>query len=88
MYPALNCDREEFTPAVLLAIDDPFLNTTFLSLVLKYYCEDVEGVDIKKDYFLSPILLPDSILAKFPQTSIFIAGIDPIRDDIYYQRTR
>ena len=52
MYPALNCDREEFTPAVLLAIDDPLLNATFLSLVLKYYCEDVEGVDIKKDYFL------------------------------------
>jgi len=49
-------------------------------MCLNQYAKGLEG---KQHPFLSPIDMPDKVLAEFPPTWIFLAGADPLRDDGY-----
>lgn len=44
------------------------------------YCSDL---DPEEHPFVSPLLLPEKVLMRFPPTRISLAGIDPLHDDGY-----
>ena len=69
---------------MLNSLDDPILSATFLNLVNKaYHPLDPEMSEIgRENMFMSPVLAaPLEQLAKFPPTTLVLAGIDPLRDD-------
>jgi acetyl esterase/lipase len=39
-----------------------------------------KGGDATKNCIISPIYTPKSVLSKFPPTKIFVAEVDPLRD--------
>eukprot|EP00826_Nyctotherus_ovalis_P003372 TRINITY_DN10688_c0_g1_i7.p2 TRINITY_DN10688_c0_g1~~TRINITY_DN10688_c0_g1_i7.p2 ORF type:complete len:406 (-),score=106.63 TRINITY_DN10688_c0_g1_i7:98-1315(-) len=80
-YPALSLSMTSFTPSLLEAFDDFILHYSVLTLCLNSYVPP-EG-DPTKDPFLSPSLIPDEDLKKFPPVRILAAGRDPLRDESY-----
>jgi len=68
-----------FTPSLLMSLDDPILNATFLRVVLESYTDPKTGYE--NHYLLSPLYAPDDIIKKYPQIRMLIAGLDPLRDD-------
>ena len=80
-YPALNLCLDRFMPSHLLALDDLILPYSFLQICLKLYVGDKGRPDV--DPFLSPLIIRDEDLAKFPKTRIAVAGRDPLRDDSF-----
>lgn len=80
VYPALNLSIRNFSPSLILSLDDFILPSSFLMLCLELYVKDG---DPKKDHFLSPGIWPDNVLQKFPPCRIMIAGNDPLRDEWY-----
>lgn len=79
-YPALNLSLRNFSPSLILSLDDFILPSSFLMLCLDSYVKDA---DPEKDHFLSPAICPNNVLKKFPPTRIMIAGNDPLRDEAY-----
>jgi len=79
-YPALNLSLRNFSPSLILSLDDFILPSSFLMLCLDSYVKDGNP---EKDHFLSPAICPDNVLAKFPPVRILIAGNDPLRDESY-----
>ena len=63
-----------------MALDDPILGSSFLTLVSEFYVEGTYA-NLLEDYFLSPWLTPNDVLMKFPPTRIAIAGLCPLRDE-------
>lgn len=79
-YPALNLSLRNFSPSLILSLDDFILPSSFLMLCLDSYVKDGNP---EEDHFLSPAICPDEVLKKFPPTRILIAGNDPLRDESY-----
>lgn len=79
-YPALNLSLNTFNPSHLISLEDLILPYSFLKICLELYV--AEG-DPDRDPFLSPILINDEDLRKFPPVRIMIAGKDPLRDDSF-----
>eukprot|EP00347_Sterkiella_histriomuscorum_P013953 403362725 len=77
-YPALNLSFSDFSPSILLALDDPILPFPFLKMCLESYI----GPDphLSRNPYLSPMKANDDVLKQFPPTRIMIATNDPIRD--------
>ena len=51
-----------------------------LTFCLNAYSKDIKS---EENEFMSPVILPDKVLAKFPSFKCFVAGLDPLRDDGY-----
>ena len=79
-YPALNLSIRNFSPSLLLSLDDFILPSSFLLLCLESY---VKEADPDKDHFCSPAIMPDNVLERFPPTRLMMAGNDPLRDEGY-----
>jgi acetyl esterase/lipase len=81
-YPTGNCNVNHFFPATMLTIDDPLLS---LNLMM-YICSAImrKGGNPAKNFLLSPIYTPLSVLKEFPPTRMLIAEIDPVRDNGVY----
>ena len=79
-YPALNLSMRNFSPSLILSLDDYILPSAFLMLCLDSYVKDACP---EEDYYLSPSICPDSVMKLMPPTRILIAGNDPLRDEIY-----
>jgi hormone-sensitive lipase len=79
-YPALTCSLSSFTPSLMLSLDDPILPASFLKICLECY---VGEVDPDKDVLLSPNLVPNWVLQKFPPVKLLTAENDPLRDEQY-----
>lgn len=79
LYPGLMCSASHFTPSMLLSLDDPMLNVTFLALVLESYT--TKEILERNHYLLSPLVTPKKIMKKYPKIRLSIAGLDPLRDD-------
>jgi acetyl esterase/lipase len=79
-YPALNLSLRNFSPSLMLSLDDFILPSSFLMLCLESYVKDACP---EKDHFLSPGICPDHVLKRFPPIRILIAGNDPLRDESY-----
>ena len=76
-YPGFCGDRTNFTPSLLLSIDEPYLNSLFIDYCLTSYVNEESSTT---KYKWSPIYTPMKILKKFPPVRMGIAGVDPIRD--------
>lgn len=77
LYPGFCVDRTNFSPSLLLSVDEPYLNAFFIDFCLTSYVEDEK---IAADYLWSPVNTPRKILKKMPPIRMGIAGIDPLRD--------
>eukprot|EP00347_Sterkiella_histriomuscorum_P001768 403370757 len=88
-YPALSIDQFRFSPSLLLGIDDPILPYSFLKMCIESYVgdksqyKDRSSCDPGKSPLLSPILVDDLTLSKFPKTRIMVAANDPLRDESF-----
>jgi acetyl esterase/lipase len=60
------------------------------AMAIMYLAESPLTPDLDSDYYLSPILAPNAILAKFPKTFIICGERDPLVDDtvIFANRIR
>lgn len=79
-YPALNLSLNCFIPSHLISLEDLILPYSFLKMCLSMYAGEA---DPNTDPFLSPILINDNDLKRFPPVRIMIAGKDPLRDDSF-----
>jgi len=79
IYPSLVTSTVHFSPSFLLALDDPVLNSSFCSFALNSYI--TPDLVTKNHYLMSPLNIPDWILAKYPAVRMTVAGLDPLRDD-------
>jgi hormone-sensitive lipase len=84
-YPGLNLSKCDFTPSMLLALDDPILPYPFLRMCLESYsgCTSFADAGITETPLVSPIKASDYILKQFPKTKIMIASNDPLRDESF-----
>ena len=80
VYPALNLNYFDYSPSLLTCLNDMILPHTFLKICLSSYLKDT-NFKPDEDYFVSPILTPDSMLQKYPPTKIFVGSKDPFHDD-------
>ena len=62
-YPALNLDKNFYTPSFSNIFTDIVVPFSFLEVCLDSYIDRKnEKNDVLKDPFLSPILIPESVL--------------------------
>ena len=78
IFLGLNLSFNDFTPSILLALDDPILPFPFLKMCLGSYIGSDEG--IAQNPYLSPLKASDEVLRQFPSTRIMVASNDPLRD--------
>lgn len=76
-YPGFCWDKTNFTPSLLLSVDEPYINTFMIDMWLESYLGDW---GISKHFLWSPISTPKRILRLMPPTRMGFAGIDPLRD--------
>lgn len=72
-------DMDLFTPSYLNSMHDYILNYNMLSLCGRCYLREQD--DSKSDYMISPLYTPDALLARFPETHLFVCDMDPLHDD-------
>ena len=60
IYPSLVTAHVHFSPSLLLALDDPVLNSSFCSFALNCYV--TPELTVKNHYLMSPLKLPNRIL--------------------------
>lgn len=78
-YPAMSTRMQQFTPSLLYSLSDFMLSYSTLKMCGTYYNNNLPNQETNP--YLSPILLPDEILAQMPMTEIYIGEKDPLRDD-------
>ena len=79
-YPALKLDKNQYSPSLLLSLEDLLLPHTFLKLCLKTYLQGKENVN---DPTISPIFIENHILQKFPPVRIIVGTEDPLHDECF-----
>mmetsp|Transcript_39158 Transcript_39158/g.37495 ORF Transcript_39158/g.37495 Transcript_39158/m.37495 type:complete len:161 (-) Transcript_39158:45-527(-) len=83
-YPALNLSRANFNPSYLLSLDDPILSYPFLKMCQDSYMGNLpKHIEPSTCPYISPGIVSDEILQKFPKTRFLIPANDPIRDDSF-----
>lgn len=50
-------------------------------MALMYLASSPIKPDLAKDFYLSPLLAPDHLLAQFPKTYLLCGEKDPLSDD-------
>ena len=79
-YPALNLDKNYYTPSLLKSLEDWLVPHKFLKLCVNSYLQNNENI---KDPTISPINITEDILKKFPPIRIIIGTDDPLYDDCF-----
>lgn len=79
-YPALNLNYHNYTPSLLISLEDFILPHTFLKYCLSCYIREGQ-LDPRHNFYLSPVAAPDSYLKEFPPTHFFVGSQDPLEDD-------
>jgi len=77
-YPCVNLDIQHFSPSLVLCLEDPLVPYSFLKLCAQCYLRPSDSP--KSDPYLSPILIPGSVLAQFPPVRIMVGTKDPLMD--------
>lgn len=78
-YPAGSLDTERFTPSLVHAFGDFLLNYNGLRMCGDFYLP--KWASPRTDYYLSPVVTPANLLAKFPPADIMVCERDPLCDD-------
>ena len=70
VYPTLLMSNATFVPSFLYSLDDPILSIN----LIKQFAEAYNGGNFdNKDYFMSPLNLPDEVMSQFPATRIMVS---------------
>ncbi|CAK62916.1 unnamed protein product (macronuclear) [Paramecium tetraurelia] len=80
-YPALCLDIKQFTPSLLISLNDPLLHHTVLKLCISSYVP--QQFDAASDPLMSPSIASDEILSRFPKTRIVLGTNDPLHDESF-----
>ena len=80
-YPAMSLCVDVVFPSIFYSLSDPIMNVNFLRLCFESYIP--KDRDPATDYLLSPIFVPDLVLAKFPPVRMMVGTNDPLRDLSY-----
>jgi acetyl esterase/lipase len=87
LFPALNLNAAP-SPSRALHLNDPLVPIRLLRRLAASYVP----VDAPPSFFRNPLVSPalahDHLLARFPPTSIFVGGLDPLLDDAVDFATR
>jgi len=76
-YPSL-CLNWSASPSRAANMNDPILPFGVMNLVMRVY---PGKSDVLTDCGISPAIVNDTILKRFPKTFIMVGGIDPLLDD-------
>lgn len=79
-YPALNIDKNQYSPSLLLSLEDLLVPHSFLKLCLEAYLQGNENV---KDPTISPVFIEDQILQRFPPVRMIVGTEDPLHDECF-----
>ena len=80
-YPATDLTTRKFTPSFVYSFSDFLLNYSALRMCTSYYLPP--WADTRNDYYISPVVTPLHILARFPPTFVFCCERDPLCDDAF-----
>lgn len=69
------------TSSMISYTNDRILTPEMMRAMIILYVGAHNRPDFSKDYLLSPVLAPDSLLAKFPKTYLMTGERDPLVDD-------
>lgn len=78
-YPCMRMRFREYSPSMLLCLEDLILNYGGIGMVRTMYLDDASLIDL--DPYLTPILMNDEILLKLPPVKIYCGNKDPLFDD-------
>jgi len=81
MYPALSIEDTQLAPSLMGSLEDIVLSAQFLKLCRSLYLGEYEYKG--GDPLLSPSLMSDEYLEKFPPLRIVVGSGDPLRDECY-----
>ena len=98
MYPSMLCEMYP-SPSRLVCLFDPLVMFPFLLRCLNSYAdqdyhsnrtfvEELEGCKNYNDPLLSPLIIPDDTLAKFPPVHLITTDIDPCLDEVIAMSNR
>ena len=68
-------------PSMLSYFSDRVLTPEMMRAMIILYIGNRRKPDFSTDYYLSPVLAPDELLAKFPRTCFLTGERDPLVDD-------
>jgi acetyl esterase/lipase len=69
------------TSSMISYVNDRVLTPEMMRAMIILYIGEHNRPDFTQDYFLSPVLAPDYLLAKFPKTYFMTGERDPLVDD-------
>lgn len=78
-YGCVGLQMKEFKPSFLYGLSEKLLHYSAMLAVHDQYLPD--GVDEAKDYYISPVICPEKLLAQFPKTTFYTCMQDPLCDD-------
>lgn len=81
-YPAVDLNKNRYTPSMLYSIEDLLIPHTFLKICRSSYLQN-SNLDPETDMYISPLKAPAEILCKFPATRIMVGQCDSLIDDCY-----
>jgi len=94
MYPALLCQMYP-SPSRLMSLFDPLVTFPFLMRCLnsyadpsyketcpRTYSQELEGSKHFDDPLISPLMIPDEALAKYPPIYLITTDLDPCLDEV------
>ena len=100
MYPSLLCEMYP-SPSRLVCLFDPIVMFPFLLRCLNSYADkdykatcprtfvqELDGCKTYNDPLLSPLIIPDDLLVKFPPVHLITTDIDPCLDEVVTMSNR
>jgi acetyl esterase/lipase len=84
MYPTTISSKEVFWPSMLNSFDDIILSYTMLHLMMGSYSpksSEHRFLGTHNQYMSPGLCASDECLGQFPITRLFLAGVDPLKDD-------
>ena len=78
-YPCIRPRRFDYTPSLLLTLDDLFLNYGGIEIIIKFYLDNISLIN--SDSYVNSLLIDKEVLKLMPSTYIYIGDQDPLYDD-------
>lgn len=79
-YPAMYLRPDSYSPSMLYALDDLFMNYSALRGVISSYLNEDDKPN--EDPYISPAVIDDpDVIAQMPKTIVYVGTHDPLFDD-------
>jgi hormone-sensitive lipase len=79
-YPATKVSMQDFTPSMLISLEDGVLPHTFLKLCIESYVQN-EEFRPNENMLISPVYAEESVLEKLPPVRMALGDDDPLYCD-------